>query len=160
MVRLSVLVLLWGIALGVQAQELKGKVIAESGALKGASILVDGVAKVQTDEVGMFSLVVQKMPFRLSVRSVGYAELDTLIASLPRVPLLLRLQARVAQLEEVKVSTGYQQLSAEKLAGSYDVVGKQRYNEQVGTNVLERLEGVASSLSVDRKTNFGIRGTL
>ena len=161
MVRLSVLVLLWGIALGVQAQELKGKVIAESGALKGASILVDGVAKVQTDEVGVFSLVVQKMPFRLSVRSVGYAELDTLIGSLPKAPLVLKLEEMAAQLEEVKVSTGYQQLSAEKLAGSYDVVGKQRYNEQVGTNVLERLEGVASSLSVDRKTNkpsINIRG--
>ena len=161
MVRRYLLLLLLSMAIGAQAQLLKGKVTADNEALKGASILVDGVAKAQSDEAGFFSLQVQKVPFRLSVRHMSYVPLDTMISSLPKAPLLLRMQLAIAQLEAVKVSTGYQQVSAEKLAGSYDVIGNERYQEQVGSNVLERLEGVASSLSVDRKTNkpsINVRG--
>lgn len=127
--------------------------MAESGPLKGASVLVNGIAKAQTDAEGNFSLVPAKLPFQLRVTSLGHEVVDTLITTVPKVAILLNMKPTVSQLAEVKVSTGYQQLSAEKLAGSYDVVGNARYNEQVGTNVLERLEGVASSLSVDRKTN-------
>ncbi|PZQ98225.1 MAG: hypothetical protein DI539_29620, partial [Flavobacterium psychrophilum] len=94
-------------AIGAQAQLLKGKVTADNEALKGASILVDGVAKAQSDEAGLFSLTVQKIPFRLSIRHMSYVPLDTMISSLPKAPLLLRMQLAIAQLEAVKISTGY-----------------------------------------------------
>ena len=155
--------LLLFLAMGKEAaaQTLSGKVVAESGPLKGASISVNGTAKAQTDVAGSFSIGLPKLPFQLKISSLGYEAIDTLINDMPRSPLWFNLKLAVAQLAEVKVSTGYQQLSAEKLAGSYDVISNQRFNEQVSTNVLQRLEGIASSLSVDRKTNspsINIRG--
>lgn len=144
-----------------RAQQLLGKVGTETGALKGANVYVAGLPKAQSDENGYFSIALPKLPFKLSIRSIGYHQLDTLITTVPQGTLVFYLGAKVAQLDEVKISTGYQQLSAEKLAGSFDVVTNRRFNEQVSTNVLERLEGIASSLSVDRKTNkpgINIRG--
>lgn len=146
---------------GVKAQQLSGKVVTETGALSGASISIDNVFKTRTNEEGYFTLTLSQLPFRLKISSVGHESVDTLISAVPKMPLLFLLKSHVSQLNEVKVSTGYQQTSVEKLAGSYDLVDNQRYNEQVGTNVLERLEGVASSLSVDRKTNrpsINVRG--
>lgn len=109
----------------------------------------------------MFVFTMPKVPFTLRISSIGYKTLDTLINKLPTTELVFYLLPQVAQLEEVKISTGYQQLTAEKLAGSFDVIGKQKLNEQVSIGILDRLEGVASSLAVDRKTNkpsINIRG--
>ncbi|RYE23106.1 MAG: SusC/RagA family TonB-linked outer membrane protein [Sphingobacteriales bacterium] len=63
------------------------------------------------------------------------------------------LQAAYNQLEEVPVSTGLQLLSKERATGSFDKISASRLNEQVGSNILARLEGVASGLYADNKTN-------
>ena len=135
--------------------------MVEGAAAKGVNISVAGVAQAQTDEAGSFSFTIPKLPFLLGLSGIGYQSIDTLITTVPKTTLLFRLVPSVAQLNEVHISTGYQQISAEKLTGSFDVVSNQRFNQQITTNVLDRLEGLASSLSIDRKTNkpsINIRG--
>jgi TonB-linked SusC/RagA family outer membrane protein len=64
-------------------------------------------------------------------------------------------------LEEVVVSTGYQQFPKERSTGSFSLINKDLFNEQVGPGILERLEGIANGLTVDKKTNsqgISIRG--
>src|SRR5690606_32279163 len=64
-------------------------------------------------------------------------------------------------LDEVEVNTGFQKLSKERTTGSFEYVSNELLNEQIGTDLMARLEGIVSSLSVDKRTNGGgmmIRG--
>ena len=66
---------------------------------------------------------------------------------------VIRLEPLVKELEAVQVSTGYQQLPKERATGSFEVIGNKLYNEQVGTNVTDRLESIANSLYFEKRTN-------
>src|SRR5690606_36003441 len=52
-----------------------------------------------------------------------------------------------SRLEEVEVSTGYQQLQKKHLTGSVDFVDNELFNRRVGASVLERLENITTGLS-------------
>src|SRR5690606_14880483 len=49
-------------------------------------------------------------------------------------------------LEEVQVSTGYQRIPKERATGSFVHIDKKLLNRKVGTNVLDRLDGITSGL--------------
>src|SRR5690606_31154815 len=64
-------------------------------------------------------------------------------------------------LEEVEVSTGYQTIPAERATGSFVRVDNELLNRSVGTNILDRLEGVSSGVLFDRRaglTDIRVRG--
>lgn len=57
------------------------------------------------------------------------------------------------QLEEVTVSTGYQQIHKERATGSLSFVDSTLFNRTPSTDVLSRLEGVVSGLRFNRGNN-------
>jgi hypothetical protein len=57
-----------------------------------------------------------------------------------------------AELGEVIVSTGYQQLPKERATGSFVQIDNSLFNRRTSTSVLERLDGIASGL-VFNKSN-------
>jgi len=129
--------------------------------LAGATIKVKGTNMTAiANNDGSFFFPGLKEDAILEVYYIGYKTKEIAVKGVKgSVTVVLYLENKA--LEEVVVSTGYQKMSAEKLAGSFDVITNHRFNEQVGTGILERLESVASSLSVDRKTNkpgINIRG--
>ena len=73
------------------------------------------------------------------------------------IDLRIELQKDLYALQEVVVSTGYEQSPRERSTGSFTQINKDRLNEQVSTNLLERLESIGNGLTVDRSTNEGGR---
>lgn len=138
----------------VGAQEsLRGVVRDVSGkAVSGASVKGAEV-EVFSGEDGGFVLSGKVGKVRLSFSAMNFDRLDTLV-SLPFSGLLeVMLVDRERQLETVEVSTGYQRLPKERATGSFLQLSGKVLNEQVGTGIIARLEGITSSLSVDRKSN-------
>ncbi len=79
------------------------------------------------------------------------------------LPFKIELRALVTELQAVEVNTGYQKISKERATGSFDNISNSVLNQQVSTNILDRLESVANGLYIDKKTNttlprFSIRG--
>jgi TonB-linked SusC/RagA family outer membrane protein len=74
----------------------------------------------------------------------------------------IRLEREITSLNEVVVSTGYQNLPKERSTGSFVQLNNQKLNEQVSTGILSRLEAVTSGLTFDRTTSaapqISIRG--
>ncbi|TDS06814.1 SusC/RagA family TonB-linked outer membrane protein [Sphingobacterium paludis] len=65
----------------------------------------------------------------------------------------LRLEPRSNMLEAVAVSTGYQNLEKRRMTGSAVTVDRASLERNVGTNVIDRLEGLASGLTFNRATS-------
>jgi hypothetical protein len=88
-----------------QTSVLPGKVETEAGMpLVGATVELEAGKGVVTDEGGLFELPVTGAgPFRISVRYLGYAPLDTLVTEPRQEALILQLQPLAAELPEVAV---------------------------------------------------------
>lgn len=81
------------------------------------------------------------------------------------VPQVIQVPAndaigRVSLREDIKnikgievYSTGYQQIPKERATGSFDLISNKLFNQQVSTNVLDRLEPIANGLQVNKKIN-------
>ncbi|WP_170845840.1 SusC/RagA family TonB-linked outer membrane protein [Parapedobacter composti] len=109
--------------------------------------------QLASDDGGSFLLAVphEEKRILLSIAAIGFEPKDTIV-SLPvrDLPLIIQLTPTANVLDEVVVSTGYQQLPRERATGSFGFVDQKTFNEQVGTDVISRLEAVANSLQVDR----------
>ncbi|MBN8787841.1 MAG: SusC/RagA family TonB-linked outer membrane protein, partial [Terrimonas sp.] len=67
--------------------------------------------------------------------------------------------------EEVVINTGYQNISKERATGSFSVIDNKALNQQISTNILQRIDGMAPGILFDtkqqgpqKKQNFTIRG--
>lgn len=66
--------------------------------------------------------------------------------------LEIQLIPQNVKIDEVEVSTGYQKIPKERSTGSFFHIGKDRFNEQVGAGVLDRLPAISSGLIADNST--------
>lgn len=106
-----------------------------------------------TDDQGNFRIAVHKDSFTLKLSFSGYTTWEkTYRAPYPKHIDIL-LEPRTALLSEVTVSTGYQKLPKERATGSFTTIGEQLFNQQVTTNVMDRLEAIANGYSVYRGQN-------
>ncbi|MXV16077.1 SusC/RagA family TonB-linked outer membrane protein [Hufsiella ginkgonis] len=146
-------------------QQLKGRVTTtESIPLAGASVRLTGSPVATTsDSTGTFTLPVSGTTATLSVSYIGYS-VKTTTVTLPVTRLLIiALEPAANQLKEVVVSTGYQQISAERAAGSFVQVDNALLNRSISTNILDRLQDVVPGLVFNRyrgaKSDISIRGS-
>lgn len=151
--------MLWMLAFGFPAlaqQQLKGKVLTDKSIiLPNAIVSINGISVAMSDEEGLFSVKVPEASYRLSISSLNYKTLDTTFTVTPDYILRFRLEDERSLLKMVEVNTGYQTVSKERQTGSFAQLGKEQFNQQISTDVISRLEGMVSSLTVDRKTNAG-----
>lgn len=141
--------------------DVKGKVVDENGQpLVGASVLIKGTNRlIITNEVGEFSFTGVDEKAVLVIYFIGYQPKELGVKKeLGDVKLVLSS----AELDEVVINTGYQRTSVEKLTGSYQHISAKVLEEQVGFDLLPRLEAVANGVSIDRESNdrgrINIRG--
>lgn len=145
-------------------QVINGKVYALPGnkALQGATLQIKNQnVSVQSSNNGQFQLRPSTWPVHLLVSHIGYKSIDTLLNTIDAKELVFLLSPIENLLDEVQINTGYQKLPIERATGSFGLVDQNKFNEQVGTDVLSRLEMLAGSLSVDRKSSkpgIAIRG--
>lgn len=95
--------------------------------------------------------------YTVEVGQMGYEK--TLVKlSLPlKADLKIYLQPSVRLLDDVQVYTGYQTLPKERSTGSFTTLDNKILAQQVGPNIISRLEAISSGLIVDRSTNGGGR---
>lgn len=104
-----------------------------------------------SDANGTFRLISHFSADTLRVEFMGFAVQTIPVSGLRSTPIIIWLTGREQVLQEVSVQTGYQSVSREKSTGSFALVSNRLFNEQVGTSVLARLDGIANGLTVDKK---------
>lgn len=161
-----------------QQPAYKARIVSEAGQpVPGATIMVYSIGKsTVTDANGQFTLGKEQLSPVLYadtrlwsldsflVTAIGYQSktisLSVMVPSSGRIPDII-LQKEVTSLEEINISTGYQDIPKERATGAFSFVGRETFTQQVSTDILSRLEGMAGSLTVDKKTNqqgISIRG--
>lgn len=148
---LSVLALLCPFLGACQLIVIHGKVIDEGGGpVMGATIVLKGTGRTTvSDHRGLFTLTETKLMDTLVVSAVGYEERE--VPTDERGSITVVLHRRVTSLQEVTVSTGYQQEARSRTTGSFEQVGREQLERRPGLNILARLEGVSSMLFDRRK---------
>ncbi|QXU39724.1 SusC/RagA family TonB-linked outer membrane protein [Pedobacter sp. D749] len=149
--------LLLGFYAPASAQErLKGLVLGTDGKpLAGINVHTGSGQTIISSDIGEFSLSLSTGKHKLRFSGLNITQLDTVV-SVP-FPGIFKVVLPVnnLQLQTVEVSTGYQQLPKERVTGSFALVSGKMLNEQVGTDIIGRLEGMVNGYSIDRKSNGG-----
>ncbi|MFY1045958.1 SusC/RagA family TonB-linked outer membrane protein [Chryseobacterium sp. GP-SGM7] len=146
-------------AFPIMAQQIiTGSVLDETTRLpvKGITVAIQNTkTATTTDQNGKFSLSTDEKRISLVILGKGYEE-KVLPLELPLPePLRIYLSEKVAQIDEVVLTTGYQKISKERSTGSFSAVGKTALNTQVSTNILDRLAGTANGIVISRGTSQG-----
>ncbi|MCT3806350.1 SusC/RagA family TonB-linked outer membrane protein [Elizabethkingia anophelis] len=148
--------MLLGIAIMAQ-QQVTGIVLDETTSypVSGISVsLPDSKAVTVTDAEGRFSLKVPTMKTRLNLFGKNY-ENKTMLVEFPEgKPLIIYLKnketGKINEIEAVNISTGYQRIPKERATGSFSTVDNKLLQQQVTTNILDRLPAVANGLSMTK----------
>jgi TonB-linked SusC/RagA family outer membrane protein len=134
--------------------DIRGMVLDEQGnPLVGAVVKVrETTQAASTNEKGEFYIPDVDEKSTIIVAFVGYEPKELK----PKKNMgAIRMVIANNALEEVKitVSTGYQTLSKERATGSFTQVDNELINRSVGTNVLQRLDGVTSGIIFGKVAN-------
>lgn len=158
-----VLAMLWPVLNGF-AQEIpvmvkpvniiSGKVTNEKGeGLPGASVRVkDSKIAGTTNAEGRFRLTQVPADAVLLVSFIGYLQQE-IAADGSGKELNIMLLPGSERLEEVIVSTGYQEIPAERATGSFVHLDNTLLNRRVSTNIINRVEDLVPGLVFNRNTS-------
>src|SRR5690606_15435568 len=150
--------LIWASVIPVWAQETKpiinaslaGTVIdaITKDPIEGATVQLEAVThSVKTDRNGSFSFVTgQKLPFKLTVTSVGYATQNLVIEKSSAV---IELHRSTEDLDEVVV-VGYTTIAKKNLIGAVDRVSQQAVKDIPTGSFDAQLQGKVAGMQVAR----------
>ena len=165
--KLLVPLICWNIFVFAQ-QQVTGVVqdAASSQPIANIRIGILGTNKmVLTDKKGQFTLLLDnsiEKTMRLLISGQGYKMLDHRVNLPLQHPLLFLLHPKVENIQEVNISTGYQKIPKERATGSFSSVDNELLQQQVTTNVMDRLPAITSGLTVStgltEKGQLMIRG--
>lgn len=130
------------------AIEITGKVVGKDNVpIPGVTIKVKGTSLTRiTGPDGLFNIVLLNNSATLLFSFVGYETKEVNINNSVN-DLIVVLDQSTAALQEVNVvSTGYQALPKERATGSFVQINNELLNRRVSSNILDRLEGVASGV--------------
>lgn len=150
----------------------RGRVVTASDntPLQGVRINAVGSDEVSlSDRAGMFTISIEQHVDSLIFTYVGYTQQSVSARNFQKAELTkILLEEQMNKIEEVVVSTGYQTLKANEVTGSVQVLDNKMLNQQIGTNVLERINNISTAVRFDnqplpqgshlQKTNVSIRG--
>lgn len=149
--------------------DVKGRVVDTAGnPVAGASVTVKGdrTKGTTTDENGYFELKGVEENAVLVVSGVNIESYEVRVGGKSDLSVIM-LKTKITQGQEVTIraNTGYQEIEPNKSTGSFSVIDNKTLNQQVGTNVLKRLDGITTSVLFDnkqlqgqKKTNITVRG--
>ena len=149
---------------------IKGRVTdsSDNKPIQGATIkIILSKVTTSTNEKGEFSINSTVNTGRLLISYIGYKTIQVSFDAAPKTDLNISLAEEKNALNEVSVvSTGYQTLPKERATGSFVLVDSALLNRSIGTNILDRLNGVTSGLLFNpnivggpNQSTISIRGT-
>lgn len=139
---------------------LTGRVTDATGIkpLRGATItIIPSGRSALTDESGNFDITVFEKKGMLIISFIGFKSIEVPYSDESRGPFMIYLKEDLNAVREVNiVSTGYQTISKERATGSFDLIDNKLINRSVSTNILDRLNGIASGLIFNNSTSNNI----
>lgn len=148
---------------------IKGQLKSEKTEEALPDIVVRAVVNrlsVASGKDGSFQIQLIKLPDTLTFSHVGYETKKVLVTSATG-KLSIKLKHSTHALDEVVINTGYQTVKPNEANGAVVAISNKTLNQQAGTNILKRLEGITSGLSFSsgksnknpqNTTNITIRG--
>lgn len=110
-----------------------------------------------TDGDGYFEITLQQGDLSMVISHTGYKSKTVRLSSLSSLnDITIALDEETTILDEVYVSTGYQIIPKERVTGSFTVIDNEVLNQQVGSDVLERLPAIANGVSFDSGAGVGL----
>jgi TonB-dependent starch-binding outer membrane protein SusC len=131
----------------VDDRDIRGRIIDEGKEpVSGVTVYVVGRGGTISNERGEFTYHVHYADSKLVLSSIAY-ESQTLSLPPPGEEMLVVMHSRIGALAEaVVVHTGYQDIKSAKTTASAEVIDNDLLNRRVSTNVLDRIDGIASSV--------------
>lgn len=120
--------------------------------IKGANILNRNTEQlVQTDEHGNFKISAKEGDI-LVISFVGFKTQNISVKSIGSL-LVVNMKREFLEQDAIIINTGYQKVPSERVTGSFTFINSEKLNEQSGTTILPRLDGIASGLIFDKNSN-------
>lgn len=119
--------------------------------LAGITVAAEHTATVAvTDRYGRFSLSLASPETVITATGKNY-ESSSIDVKLPlAAPLKILMISGVVKIEELQLTTGYQKIPKERATGSFSTIDSKLLNQQVTTNIMDRLDAVGNGLLVSR----------
>lgn len=128
--------------------DVKGRVLNENGEpVEGVTVRVKGGTKsTLTDKNGEFSLTTVDQNATLVFTHVSMETFELKVSG--KTELAITLKTKISALGDVvvTVNTGYQQIPKERATGSFVYIDNNLLNRRVSTDILSRLDGIASGV--------------
>src|ERR1700744_5027788 len=125
--------------------------------LEGATIMVKGenTGATSSRDDGTFTISTRYTGERLVISSVNYT--TTEVQPEEGKEVNVHLMEKIGELVDavVLVHTGYQDIRQRATTGSFDQLNNQLINRRVSPNILDRIDGVASSVSFNKNVVAG-----
>jgi TonB-linked SusC/RagA family outer membrane protein len=140
-----------------------GRVVSEvRQPLAGASIkLAWSSLGTHSDKHGFFSLPVPSLSGNLEISFTGYLVQVIPLADTAKLRMVV-LVFDESRLQEITVSSGYQQFNRKQATGAYGQVDKTQIERNTATDIITRLDGITSALAFDNRApgeqNLSVRG--
>ncbi|MEO6868466.1 MAG: TonB-dependent receptor plug domain-containing protein, partial [Ginsengibacter sp.] len=161
------LLLFCGLALKAQQTNtvLRGKILSASTRtpVEGAVVSLQHSKKsVLSKSDGSFSIVISSPADSIIISHVSFQP-QTVVVNTATTALLITLHESVTSMNDVVVSTGYQNIPKERATGSFVTVNPEQFNLRVAPDVISKLEGITSGLvfykgTAGRPPELNIRG--
>lgn len=110
---------------------------------------------VQSDRNGQYELDIEQTDTVLIFTAIGYSDVKRRLSDITTAQVDIEMIYKENQLSEVVVSSGYQTIPKERATGSFTFIDNNKFNEQIGTDVLSRLPAIANSVTGDNNTTTG-----
>lgn len=129
----------------------------------GVTLTLKHIKKtVVTNNSGKFSITLTTLTDTLIVSHISFKTKQVPVNTNTTV-LLIILEEALNQVQDVTVSTGYQNIPKERATGSFVAVNNDLLNKRVSTGIISKLDGIASGLVfskgiANRNTELIIRG--
>jgi len=137
----------------VVTENVIGQVVdADGKPLANINITVKGSSiGTVTNADGKFSLDAKERDV-LIITGVGFETKEIKIGHQRSLMIVMNVKQMRLDTATVIFNTGYQKISKERATGSFDFIDNKKFNEQVGTTVLDRLAGIANSVAYNKSS--------
>lgn len=146
--KISISFLLLAIVSTVYGQQFRGRVLSKLDSLPiaGANIVIAKQA-MATNNNGGFTINLLPGSHTLAIKATGYQQLTVNFNFPATNNQTYYLTPAIVSLNQVEINTGYQHLPKERANGSFTVINQETYNQQIGTNALERLRYISNGVA-------------
>jgi TonB-linked SusC/RagA family outer membrane protein len=148
---------------------LRGRIIVADAEFYQINVKVKHSGSTGVLPDGSFQIAIKVLPDTVKFEGMNFFATERVLKSEKDLtePMMVKMVAKTKDLGEVVVSTGYQRVKPNETNGVISLVDVKALNNRTGTNILDRLLGQASGITMNvgksnanpqNKTGISIRG--